>query len=169
MSRRIGQRGLSGETVGSRSDEFEQLRKVSGLADHDGAAGDRPKPAVPRVFLALPAPNPLVIWEQDDRGLVTLIYRKNFGRFERWLHAKIGGPEDVKRPLDRMGSRMWLLMDGEHTILDICRIMDIEFKEEMAPVLKKVRMFLEQLLILNLVILNPPEDEPGHGTPGDGT
>lgn len=83
---------------------------------------------------------------------------KNFGRFERWLHKKIGGPEDINRPLDEPGSRIWLLMDGEHTVLEICRIMDQEFKEEISPVLKKVRLFLERLLILNLIILNPPED-----------
>lgn len=113
---------------------------------------------VPRAHLAYPVPNPLVDWEKDEKGTVTLIYRKNFGRFEKWLHSKIGGPENIRRPLDEPGSRMWTLFDGKHTIAEICLIVDREFKEEMSPVLRKVRHFLEQLLILNLIILKSAEE-----------
>lgn len=149
----MGGKGLSGEQVGSKREEYAALlytdaQKKDGEVMHE----------IPRVFLSYPIHNPLVKWEKDEDGLITLIYKKNFGKFERWLHSKIGGPEEVRRPLDEQGSRMWLLMDGDHTILDMCIIMDKEYKEAMAPVLKKVRLFLERLLILNLVVLLPPKD-----------
>ncbi len=138
-------------------DDYDPVGDKKG--DHEGKGEHK----IPRAFLALPIPNPIVEWEKDEAGLVTLIYKKNFGKFEKWLHSKIGGPENIRRPLDEPGSRIWVLMDGEHTVAEICMIIDQEFKEEMSPVFKKVRHFLEQLLILNLIILNPPEGEDAHG------
>jgi len=113
---------------------------------------------IPRALLAYPTHNPLVDWEQDEKGLVTLIYRKNLGKFELWLQSKIGGPMDIRRPLVGPGSRIWELSDGEHNILDICKLIDEEFKEEISPVFSKVRRFLEELLFLNLIILKSPEE-----------
>ncbi len=110
------------------------------------------------VLLAYPVRNDLVDWEMDDNGIITIIYTKNFGKFERWLHKKIGGPSRIRRPLDEPGSRMWSMCDGRHTIMEICAVIDKEFKEEMDPVFRKVRMFLEQLLILNLIVLESKEE-----------
>lgn len=113
---------------------------------------------VPRSLLAYPVPNPLVEVEVDKDGIVTLIYRKNLGKFESWLQKKIGGPLDIRRPLDAPGSRIWSLSDGDHNIMEITQIIDREFKEEMSPAFQKVRRFYEQLLILNLIILKSAEE-----------
>lgn len=116
------------------------------------------KDKIPKVLLSYPFRNDLVDWEEDEKGIITLIYRKNLGRLEGWLQKKIGGPLDIRRPLDAPGSRIWELSDGKHTILEICKIMDEEFKEEMDPVFRKVRRFYEQLLILNLIFLKSSEE-----------
>lgn len=112
---------------------------------------------IPKVFYSYPVRNELVRWEKKEDGTVVLIYRKNLSRFERWLQKHIGGPLDIRRPLDAPGSRIWELCDERHTLLDICRIMDEEFKEEMDPVFDKVRRFIEHLLMLNLLFLKAPE------------
>lgn len=169
MKRLLGRRGLSGNIIGLGPDDYRippsdetERKKKDGSSDgvgdpqKNGGAKER---KIPRAMLAYPIPNPLVDVETDDKGMVTLMYLKNFGTFERWLHKKIGGPENIRRPLDEPGSRMWSLFDGDHNIAEICQIMDHEFKEEMAPVFQKVRHFLEQLLILNLIILEPSKEE----------
>ena len=151
----------------SRSDEESEPSgsKVTSEIDGKGSEstdennGDScPDPnEIPKAFLAYPVPNPLVDVETDDDGMVTLIFRKNLGKFEGWLQKKIGGPLDIRRPLDEPGSRIWSLSDGEHNVMEICAIMEQEFKEEISPAVKKVRHFLEQLLVLNLIILQSKE------------
>jgi hypothetical protein len=159
VSKRYRKQGLTSELTAAQRKDYQKLMKTGGDGSEGTDSDGQDASPIPRSFLSYPTPNPVVRYEEGDDGLVTLIYKKNFGRFEKWLHSKIGGPEDLRRPLDEQGSKMWKLMDGEHTILDICVIMDKEYKEEMAPVLKKVRLFLERLLILNLIILKLPEED----------
>lgn len=92
-----------------------------------------------------------------EKDLVVLIYKKDFSKFEKKLHSKIGGPEDIRRPLDDKGSKIWELCDGQHTLKDICDEMDGIYHEDIEPVLDRVWKFLEILLQLNLIRL---ETEP---------
>ena len=146
-------------------------RKVSKKEDKISDSGK--KKEIPGVLYSYPTKSELVDWEKDENGMVILTYRKNLGRFEEWLQKKIGGPLDIKRPLDAPGSRIWLLSDGKHNIMEICKLIEEEFKEEMDPVFSKVRRFYEQLLILNLIILKSPEEmkeeqEEGRENDGEG-
>ena len=93
-------------------------------------------------------------WRGD---IVAITYDKEFGRFERWLHKRIGGPTEIKVPLDEVGTKIWLMCDGSHTIKDICDEMDAAYKEDIEPVLTRVWGFLERLLNRNLIRL---ETEP---------
>ena len=126
--------------------------------NNEDAGKEESEHEIPAVFLSYPVRNELVKWEKRDDGMAVLTYRKNLSRFERWLQRHIGGPLDIKRPLDAPGTRIWELCDRQHTLLEICRIIDEEFKEEMDPVFDKVRRFLEQLLILNLIVLKTQEE-----------
>jgi hypothetical protein len=112
-------------------------------------------PNMQRVLTVYPVRNP-VRWVRENERIV-LIYKKDFTRFEKKLHNKIGGPEDIRRPLDEKGTRIWELCDGQHTLEDICSEMDELFHEEIEPVLDRVWKFLELLLQLNLIRL---ETEP---------
>ncbi len=94
-----------------------------------------------------------VKWEDDD-GQVVLIYPKNFTKFEEWLHKKISGPDMIRRPLDEIGSKIWLMCDGKHDISSICTELDDQYHEDVEPVLDRVVKFLETLLSLNLVRLS---------------
>ena len=98
-----------------------------------------------------------VKWVEKD-GIVVVEYPKNFSRFEKWMHGKIGGPSTIKRPLDKIGSDMWRLCDGKHTLLDICRVMSGKYKEEIEPVFKRVPTFISQLFMLGLVIPRTREE-----------
>jgi hypothetical protein len=97
--------------------------------------------------------------EEDD--IVVLIYPKNFTRFERFLHRHIGGPENIRRPLDDKGTFIWKMCDGNHNVHEICKDTYGEFKEDIEPVIRRVWGFLETLLKLNLISMDAPKKENG--------
>ena len=112
-------------------------------------------PKMQRVLTVYPVRNP-VKWAHEN-GKVVLSYKKDFGKFEKALHKRLGGPDVIRRPLDEKGSRIWELCDGQHTLKDICDDMDAKYKEDIEPVLDRVWKYLELLIKLNLIHL---ESEP---------
>ena len=91
-------------------------------------------------------------WEHED-GIIVITYPKDFGTIEKWLHNRIGGPELVRRPLDKYTTLICELIDGENTVKDIIDKFDSKFGEEVSPASGRVQIFLERLLELNLIIL----------------
>ncbi len=102
-----------------------------------------------RYLMVYPNRNP-VKWNLENERVI-LVYPKNFTKFEAWLHKRIGGPEEIRRPLDEIGSKIWLMCDGKFTIKDICTELDEQYHEEVEPVLDRVSKFLEILLKQNLI------------------
>ena len=88
-----------------------------------------------------------------EKGIVTICYPKEFGKIEKWVHQRIGGPDIVKRPLDKYTTLIWNLCDEKHSIKDIIHELDTKFGEEIAPADKRVQLFLKKLLELNLITL----------------
>jgi hypothetical protein len=102
-----------------------------------------------RVLTSYPARNK-VKWVLEDEKVV-LIYPKDFSKIENWLHKRIGGPDMIRRPLDEIGSRIWMMCDGKHTIQEICTELDEIYHEDIEPVLDRVSKFLEILVKSNLI------------------
>jgi|TARA_B110000263_G_scaffold239892_1_gene242544 hypothetical protein len=88
-----------------------------------------------------------------EADIVVITYPKDFGTIEKWFHERIGGPEIIKRPLDKYTTLIWELCDGKNSVKDIIDIFDSTFGEEVAPAANRVQIFLEKLLELNLIIL----------------
>ena len=88
-----------------------------------------------------------------NEEIVTICYPKEFGKIEKWVHKRIGGPDIVKRPLDKYTTLIWNLCDEKHTVKDIIEELDTTFGEEVPPADKRVQLFLEKLLELNLITL----------------
>ncbi len=107
-------------------------------------------PKMKRLLTCIPQKNEAVVIEESE-GEVVLIYPKNFTRFEKFLHRHIGGPDDIRRPLDEKGTFIWNMCDGEHNVHEICQASYDEFHEDIEPVLRRVWGFLETLLRLNLI------------------
>ena len=93
-----------------------------------------------------------VKWFHEEE-IVVITYPKKFGKMEKWLQNRIGGPEEVRRPLDKFSSYIWEMCDGENTVADVVRKFDEKFGEEVAPATDRVQIFLETLLKLNLIVL----------------
>ena len=112
------------------------------------------------LLMMTPRRNPNVEWEEDEEtGLVTLIYPKNLSSFE-WKLAVVFKPVmELRRPLDPPGSFIWLMCDGENNIATICTAVDQAFKETMEPVLKRVVDYLEILAKRGLIYVGELDDE----------
>jgi hypothetical protein len=91
---------------------------------------------------------------EDRDGLVVLIYPKDFNRFERKLHSFLGGPPDIKRPLDEVGTMLWRMSDGTNSLLEIYTAEQDAFKERVEPVDRVVGGLLETMLSLGLMRLD---------------
>ncbi len=117
-------------------------------------------PKMRMLLSASPIRNEEVEWVEEG-GLVVLIYPKNFSRLEGFLHRHIGGPDNIRRPLDDKGTFIWKRCDGDHNVHDICSEIHNEFQEDIEPVVKRVWGFLEILHELNLITFELPEEETG--------
>lgn len=115
-------------------------------------------PKMRMVLSCKPVRNEEVNWEEED-GKIVLIYPKNFTRFEKLLHRHLGGPDNIRRPLDKKGTFIWNMCDGNHNVDEICRATYKEFKEDIEPVLRRVWGFLQILHNLNLITFNVPKKE----------
>ena len=82
---------------------------------------------------------------------VTIIYPKKFSGLEKWIKNRIGGPEELRRPLDKYTTYIWELCNGKNTIGNIISEFDRKFGEEVAPADESVQAFIKQLLELNLI------------------
>ena len=138
---------------------------------HEPPLEGRPRTPMPiedipedmRALLAIrPRRNPAAEWVEDEEtGLVTIIFPKNRSTFERALSKVVKPVEELHRPLDAPGSEIWRLCDGETDIATICTTIDDIYKEEMEPVLKRVVGFIEVLANRGLVYLGRGPDETG--------
>ena len=99
-----------------------------------------------------------VKWRMES-GKAVIIYSKDFNKLEKKLHSVVGGPQNIRRPLDEVGTDIWLMCDGKHTIFDICTDLDAKHHEKVEPVVKRVTSFLEILLKLNLLSLSKAAQE----------
>jgi len=112
------------------------------------------------LLLLKPRRNPNVLWEEDEEtGLVTVIYPKNLSSFEQKLAVVFKPVMELRRPLDAPGSFIWIMCDGENNIATICTGVDQAFKESMEPVLKRVVDYLEILAKRGLIIVGGAEHE----------
>ena len=85
---------------------------------------------------------------------ITIIYPKKFGKIEKLVKDRIGGPDQVRRPLDKFTTFIWENCNGKNNIAEIISNFDRKFGEEVAPADIRVQKFIKQLLELNLITLN---------------
>jgi len=83
-------------------------------------------------------------WQEDEDGMIhIMIPRKEV--FDRLVRLFKKTPEQMRVDLDEIGSRAWKLMDGEHTIGDICLLMTECYGEDVEPVHERVGTYINIL------------------------
>jgi hypothetical protein len=115
-------------------------------------------PNMQHILMSYPVRSHVKWVEEKDK--IVLIYPKDFSNLESWLHKRLGGPDTIRRPLDEVGSKIWLMCDGKHMVKDICDELDEQYHEDIEPVLDRVSKFLEILLRSNLISLKQSQINP---------
>ncbi|TZE81707.1 PqqD family protein [Calorimonas adulescens] len=85
-----------------------------------------------------------VNWRNREDGNVTLIIERN-KLAERVLAFMFNAPKTITLDLDRLGSRVWTLCDGEKSIATIGLIIEREFGDEAKPTYERLIKFIQLL------------------------
>ncbi len=115
-----------------------------------GVAGNSKKD---RIINAKPVKQS-VNWSLENDKVV-IVVKKHFTKLEKFLQKYFKGPGYVRVPLDTIGSDIWLLCDGNHTIADICKEIHEKYKESIEPAAPRITKFLAMLLRMNFIRLEP--------------
>ncbi len=95
-----------------------------------------------------------VKWYYDNISNEIIIeYEKEFSNLELILSKLLKSPKYVKRRLDLMNSRLWLLMDGNNNFKDIIKIMESDFKEQILPSKQRIQASILIFMDLRLSIV----------------
>ena len=94
-----------------------------------------------------------VDWEELGSEKIVIVVKKELSSVEEKVANFLGAPKTVRRPLDEMNSKLWLLMDGKMSVDQIVSEMDIVFREKIAPVNERVNRSIADFVNLGLVEL----------------
>ena len=88
--------------------------------------------------------------ENDDGTVDVLIPRYGEGRVSR-LMKQVLSKEPVRIHLDDVGTSVWRLWDGTHSVLEIAESLHKKFGSRIEPVYDRLEMFLEQMRSSGLI------------------
>ena len=94
-----------------------------------------------------------VDWEELASEKIVIVVNKDLSSVEEKVANFLGAPKTVRRPLDEMNSKLWLLMDGKMSVDQIVSEMDRVFREKIAPVNERVNRSIADFVNLGLVEL----------------
>ena len=94
-----------------------------------------------------------VDWEELGSGKIVIVVKKDLSSVEEKVANFLGAPKTVRRPLDEMNSKLWLLMDGKMSVDQIVSEMDRVFHEKIAPANERVNRSIADFVNLGLVEL----------------
>lgn len=83
-------------------------------------------------------------WTANEEGIVTLEI-ENKGFMNRLAQKLFKKPKTSFIHLDKTGSFLWPLMDGEKTIIDLGKEVDAQFGEEAHPLYERLARYFQIL------------------------
>ncbi len=100
-----------------------------------------------------------VKWTTLESGCIEISLDKNLTKIEAKVARILGAPTFVRRPMDKMNSALWVLMDGTRNVRSIIEEMDAQFNEAISPVEERVSNSIAQFVELGLVSLTRMKDD----------
>lgn len=85
-----------------------------------------------------------IAWSADDDGIVTLDI-ENKGLVNRIAQKLLKKPKVSHIHLDEIGSYVWPMIDGEHSLLDMGPLMEAHFGEKAQPTYERLAKFFQIL------------------------
>ena len=99
-----------------------------------------------------------VKWYYDTISNEIIIeYKKDFSNLESILSNLLKSPRYIKRRLDLMNSRLWFLMDGKNSFVEIIKIMELEFNEQILPSKQRIKTSIINFIDLRLCTIVKPK------------
>lgn len=87
----------------------------------------------------------------EPNGFITILvprFESNF--WNKWLPDRLTKRE-IKINLDEIGSAVWLQINGQKNVEDICNVLDQQFGEKIKPVEDRVVKFMSQLFANKMI------------------
>ena len=92
----------------------------------------------------IPARPNSIKWKTDDKGIVTLKI-ENTGWANRLAQKLFDRPQYSQIHLDKLGSFVWPLLDGERTITELGKLVEAQFGEEAHPLYERLARYFQIL------------------------
>jgi hypothetical protein len=111
----------------------------------------KPKLSRDQALSARPVRNPVLKWERNENGEIRLLVPLRKDRVTRVLRKLLRAPEYKEILLDEVGSDIWELCDGKHTVQSIivatCKKYKLTRRECEASVGTYLKMLSERNLV----------------------
>lgn len=104
------------------------IRGASGLLERVGLKKGRAPLSRDQAFEARPVRNPRLKWRVNDAECVEVIVPRRKDTVGRLLGFLFFVPDNRPVTLDEVGSRVWHLCDGEHTVAQVAQTLADEYK-----------------------------------------
>ena len=88
----------------------------------------------------------------SDKQVIIHI-EKTFNYFEKFIAKFTRAPKVLRRPLDRLNSALWDLLDGNKTLYQNSQIMEECYGEDIIPANERCKASISKFMELNLVII----------------
>ena len=81
-------------------------------------------------------------WSADEEGIIVLEV-ENTGAFNRMAQNLFKKPKVTKVHMEKYGSFLWPLIDGEKTVMELADLQKEEFGEEVEPLYPRVVKYMQ--------------------------
>lgn len=90
----------------------------------------------------IPERAPELSWDSDGEGLVVLEV-ENTGVFNRIAQKVFKRPKYTKVHMEKYGSFLWPLIDGQRTVMELADLQKEQFGDEAEPVYPRVVRYMQ--------------------------
>ncbi len=100
-------------------------------------------------------------WSEDEEGMIILEV-ENTGVFNRIAQKLFKRPKYTKVHMEKYGSFLWPLIDGERTVMELADMQRAQFGEEVEPLYPRVAKYIQIMESYDFISLkNNPKAHAG--------
>lgn len=100
-------------------------------------------------------------WSADEEGMIILEV-ENTGVFNRIAQKLFKRPKYTKVHMEKYGSFLWPLIDGERTVMELADLQKAQFGEEVEPLYPRVAKYIQIMESYDFISLkNNPKAHAG--------
>ncbi len=98
----------------------------------------------------IPNRAPELTWNKGEDGIITLEV-KNMGIFNRIAQKLFKRPKYTKVHMEKYGSFLWPLIDGNRTVMELADLQKTEFGDEVEPLYPRVVKYMQIMESYNFI------------------